>query len=142
MFEQVQVEVHQRHPFPVAVGKDKRLRQPVRQQKSVRQTGQPVMLGHMGDVRRNPLRLFGHGLRPQACDNQALVRLPQLPLGQCFAPSRGLGIFVMNTQGRFAQAGVLLAQLGGAFAQGGHSFTRNDRSFAFCEGPAGIGKSE
>ena len=80
VLEVVEVQIHQGDLLAMPLRERHRLRQPVRQQGTVRQAGQKVVLGHIGHPQGGLLGDLGHRLGANRGDDQVFVRFPQLRL--------------------------------------------------------------
>jgi hypothetical protein len=106
------------------------LRKAIGQQCTVRQTGQKIVLGHMGHLLCGQLGGLGHRLGVNRSDDETLIRFPQLRLdvrdehgfdiGGLFAL---VGSFLAKIRGFLTKVGGFLAQVGGFLAQVGFLLT-------------------
>ena len=80
MLEVVEVQKHQRHLFAVALCEQDRLHQTIGQKRPVRQSGEQIMLGHVGQMNRDSLDRFGHHVRVDRGNDEIFVCFPERSL--------------------------------------------------------------
>ena len=89
VLEVVEVQIHQGDLLAMTLRERDRLRQAVGQQRTVRQSREKVVLGHIGHLRGGLLGGLGHRLGTNRRDDEALVRFPQLRLAMLALPHGG-----------------------------------------------------
>ena len=131
VFEVVEVEIHQRDSLAMPLPERDRLCQALPQQCSIRQTGEEIVLGHIRHLGAGVFRSLGHRMGADRRHDQALVRFPQVRLGDRARLDFGLRrVFALvggflapicgllpQVSGRLAEVGGHLPQLGGRLAQ-------------------------
>ncbi len=124
VLEVVEVQIHQGDLLAMTLRQRDRLRQTVVQQRTVRQTGEKVVLGHIGHLRGGLLGGLGHRLGANRRDDELFVTLRATdPCYARLARSWSLSFFLLvridfsRRSASFSRlSAALLAQVGSLFA--------------------------